>query len=92
MADRQTVHIFDSTGSAYDACQCDENIKTGDVLFIPSEQVIGLAWAWPVAVTAQCGAFHQPKTGTPVEAIDNGLFLPFVAMAREWCDQLGYAQ
>jgi hypothetical protein len=54
------VHTFGSTGEAYDASQCDDNIKNGDVLIIPSERVAGvLVEAWPVAVTAECGHFHR---------------------------------
>lgn len=54
------VHTFSSTGRAYDACQGDE-IKNGDILLIPSEKVVGLAWTWPVAVTVEYGALHIPK-------------------------------
>jgi hypothetical protein len=54
------VHTFDSTGEAYDASQCNEAIRSGDVLHVPSEGVVGiLCEAWPVAVTAAHGAFHQ---------------------------------
>lgn len=50
--------LFGDTGEAYDACQCDENIKNGDTLLIVEEKVAGLAWAWPIAVTEEAGAFH----------------------------------
>lgn len=61
-----TIHYFDGTGEAYDACQCDENIKTGDTLVIESEGVVGLAWAWPVAVSKAHGHFHRVKEGGTV--------------------------
>lgn len=51
-------HRFDSTSDAYDATQCDETIRTGHTLVIESEQVIGLAWTWPVAVTQEPGELH----------------------------------
>jgi hypothetical protein len=51
-------HTFDSTSDAYDAVQCDETIRNGDVLVIENERVIGLAWTWPVAVTVEHGALH----------------------------------
>lgn len=51
-------HTFESTATAYDEVQCDDGIKKGDTLFIPSEGVVGLAWAWPVAVTANYGDLH----------------------------------
>jgi hypothetical protein len=79
-----TIHRFDNTGEAYDACQCDEDIKTGDMLVIEEKgwrghtighdddgfrirafedkpidiTVVGLAWAWPLAVTVQQGELH----------------------------------
>lgn len=52
------IHTFDSTGEAYDACQCDENIHDGDVLVIEAEQVVGVADTWPVAVTKEYGSLH----------------------------------
>lgn len=52
------IHIFDTSGEAYDACQCDENINQGDLLYIPSEGIVGLADTWPIAITKECGAFH----------------------------------
>lgn len=80
-----TVHRYDSTGDAYDACQCDEDIKTGDCLLIEEKgwrgncvgrdddgfriyahedhpidiTVVGLAWAWPLAVTVERGELHD---------------------------------
>jgi hypothetical protein len=59
-----TVHYFDSTGEAYDMCQCDENIKTGDTLVVMSEGVVGLAWAWPVAITRAHGKLHSLVAGS----------------------------
>lgn len=54
------VHEFDSTGDAYDACQCYDEIKDGDLLLIKSERVVGIAGTWPVAVTAKNGKLHTP--------------------------------
>ena len=54
----QRLHAFASTGNAYDACQTDETIKTGDTLIILDESVIGIAYTWPIAVTAASGALH----------------------------------
>lgn len=55
-------HLFDSTSDAYNASQCDDNIKDGDVLVVPSEGVIGFMYgAWPIAVVYaddDPGAFH----------------------------------
>lgn len=77
------VHVFDSSGSAYDCCQCDESIETGDILVIPSEQVVGIADAWPIAVTANAGKLHKfDETGTFANYAD-GKLLPSVPAALE---------
>jgi hypothetical protein len=55
------LHTFDDTEDAYTACQCDENVKRGDVLHIPSEGVVGLGDTWPVAVTVAYGELHTVK-------------------------------
>lgn len=49
--------MFESTGEAYDASNtCTE---TGTVIVVESECVVGLAWAWPIAVTADGGKLHD---------------------------------
>lgn len=53
------AYLFDSSGDAYDAVQCDEKIKNGDILIIANEKVIGVACTWPVAVTKECGVLHS---------------------------------
>ncbi len=55
----QRIHGFATTGNAYDACQVDENVTKGNTLLVLDEAVIGLAWAWPVAVTAEAGHLHR---------------------------------
>lgn len=52
------AHTFDSTGDAYNATQCDESIKSGALLLIESEHVVGLAGTWPIAVTVELGELH----------------------------------
>ena len=54
-----TLHTFGSTGDAYDQTQCNPALRAGDTLLIPSEQVVGLAWTWPIAVTVQAGNLHE---------------------------------
>jgi len=57
-----TIHYFDDTGEAYDASQCDDKIKDGDVLVGLDDQVVGFLFqAWPVAVTEGHGHFHTLK-------------------------------
>ena len=63
------VHHFSSTGEAYDACQCDTRIRNGDILIVKDEQVVGVADAWPVAVTRHQGKLHGIKVGEGTSAI-----------------------
>ena len=49
---------FDSTAWAYDECNCSDDMADGEVFVVPSEKVIGVAWAWPVAATEAYGALH----------------------------------
>lgn len=79
------VHRFDSTGEAYGASQCDDDIKDGDVLVVTSERVVGvLCKAWPVAVTEARGSFHTLKQGTePVtwDTYEDGRYARSAAVA-----------
>jgi hypothetical protein len=68
------VHHFASTGEAYDATQCDENIKNGDVLVIASERVVGIADTWPFAITKEFGKLHALEEGTTIETYRDGKF------------------
>ena len=49
---------FTSTRDAYDACNYGE-CMTGDVVIVEREEVVGIADAWPIAVTEQHGQFHS---------------------------------
>lgn len=55
-----TIHKFGSTSQAYDACQCDPDVKRGDVLLIEAADycVVGVADTWPFAVTKERGQLH----------------------------------
>ncbi|MEU7802640.1 UvrD-helicase domain-containing protein [Micromonospora arborensis] len=57
------VHHFASSGEAYNASQVRDDIRSGDVLVVTSEGVIGvLDQAWPVALTEEQGDdFHTVK-------------------------------
>lgn len=57
------MHYFNSTAEAYDATMTDDGIKTGDVLIVQAEKVVGLADTWPVAVTVEAGEFHHVRDG-----------------------------
>lgn len=44
---------FDNIRDAYDASQID--LDRGAILVIESQEVVGLSWTWPIAVTKQSG-------------------------------------
>lgn len=56
-------HTFASTGQAYDACQCDQDVKKGDILLIPDENVVGIADTWPFAISKEHGQLHGLEEG-----------------------------
>lgn len=63
------THKFSSTGEAYDATQCDPLIQDGDMLIIKSEQVIGVAYCWPIAVTLKNGQLHSIKPDVNIQSV-----------------------
>lgn len=62
----QILH-FESTGAAYDAAMSDDRIRKGDVLVVKSEEVVGLADTWPVAVTLEAGQLHHVRDDLTLE-------------------------
>lgn len=81
------THIFLSTGAAYDACQCDDDINDGDILLIPSEQVVGVADTWPFAVTKKSGDLHGVSDWTHPH-LDQ--YASAIAAARELATEHGW--
>lgn len=77
-------HYFPSTAQAYDACQCDDSIKKGDLLVIESEKVVGIADTWPVAVTDERGSLHQfcPIYSDQLNADMMGIDISVIEQAR----------
>lgn len=71
------VHTFNSTREAYDASECDSNIRDGDVLHVPPEGVAGVLYGvWPMAVTTDHGEFHvldQPLPARYRASVDAAL-------------------
>ena len=83
------IHYFETTGDAYDACQCDEKITNGDLLVIVPEKVVGIADTWPIAVTENHGVLHRPKEGYTVGDVKVDFIEP-AADARELIAKLGW--
>lgn len=70
-----------SSGEAYDLTQTSDVIKSGHVLVVPSESLVGvMVAAWPCSVTADHGAFHR---AVEPEIYRDELFEPAFAAARE---------
>lgn len=60
--------ISDSV-TAYDLCQTEDDIKIGDVLYIPSEKIVGFAGVWPIAITDNCGELHKVKADKHIDGV-----------------------
>lgn len=84
-----TVHTFGDTGEAYDASQCRDEIRDGDILHVPSESVVGFLFqAWPTAVTVESGEFSGSADLTGIRGEGYGASID---AARALADSLGYA-
>ena len=49
---------FRSSGEAYDACNSRPEMATGRIFTVEAEKIVGISWAWPIAVTVQAGELH----------------------------------
>lgn len=87
------VFVFSDTGEAYDSCQClDELSLDGQTLLIPSEKVVGLSGAWPLAVTVEQGKLHALQTGyDPTERGNESCTEKQARDAVRLADGLGWA-
>ncbi|MFE5851999.1 hypothetical protein ACFQ61_02065 [Streptomyces sp. NPDC056500] len=84
------VHQFDSTDEAYDATQCRDDIRDGDVLVIEPEGVVGfLRRAWPVAITAEHGDLHTVEDDT--RTLDGGRYADSAIRAERIATEHGFA-
>ena len=73
---------FEDTGEAYDACQCNDDMKDGDT-------VVGIVGTWPVAVTKINGNLHS--FSDPSKAQSEAGTSPFIGVleAIKVADDLG---
>jgi len=55
------VPNFESTRAAYDACNSEDLMTTGRPFTVKSEGCVGVAWAWPIAVTEAYGGLHRTE-------------------------------
>ena len=62
------IHEFSCTEAAYAASQC--YVDTGDVLYVPSENVVGVSYTWPFAITDEWEGLHVLA---PIEDADPAL-------------------
>ncbi len=84
-----TIHMFNTTTDAYDATQGDEDVKTGDILLLLSERVVGIADVWPFALTTNRGALHAIGEGFSCTTA-NGLPIAAYAEATALIQSLGF--
>lgn len=79
------VHRFESNEEAYDASQCDEAIKDGDLLVTP-DAIAVLMQAWPVLLYGDTmGVFHKLADGVTwadVKRAGDGDYQPSVDAAQ----------
>lgn len=88
-AQLKPVHRFDDTTEAYDATQCRDGIRDGDVLVVESEKVVGfLVEAWPIAITEASGEFHGLTA--PVGEFKEGRYIASAERATELAGELGF--
>lgn len=81
---------FASTVDAYNETQWNEEIRSGDVLVIASEGVIGiLDRAWPVAITVAHGELHTWNRSAHL--ICDGDYTDGLALALGRARELGFA-
>jgi hypothetical protein len=85
------VWTFADSGDAYDSCQCREDIEDGQTLDC-GDGVVGLAWTWPIAVTADRGKLHSPN-GRDVRPLlrDAGISAEQVRAAVQLAERKGLA-
>jgi hypothetical protein len=84
------VHRFDSTEEAYNATQCRDDIRDGDVLVVEREGVVGfLRCAWPAAITAEHGELHTVE-GDP-RTLDDGRYVASIEAAEKIAAEQGFA-
>lgn len=86
------IHTFGSSSEAYDAVQTSEHIRDGDILHIPFEEVVGVAYTWPFAVTYNNGSLHCKQLTSMWEQVcaSTGIPVEKVQAAVTFASQQGY--
>jgi hypothetical protein len=83
------VWTFYSTGEAYGAVQCRDEIRDGDVLVIEREQVIGIGYTWPFALTEASGDLHTLLDRLNPRTWQGGKFAAGVVVAEQEAARMG---
>ncbi|UXX93949.1 hypothetical protein N7U49_21305 [Streptomyces sp. AD2-2] len=81
------VWTFYSTGEAYGAVQCREEIRDGDVLVVERENVVGIAQTWPFALTEEFGQLHTLKPD--FRTYKDGAYVASIPVAEREAARLG---
>ena len=54
------VYVCSSSEDAYNLSQGLPTTDNGAILYIPSENIVGVVNTWPIAVTKEAGQLHTP--------------------------------
>jgi hypothetical protein len=86
------------SGQAYDLCMCNDAFPTGTVFVVEykgmfateiTERIVGISFAWPIAITKEYGDLHYVADGKP-ETFEGGRFAKEVAVARKIMAEKGW--
>ena len=74
---------FASSGQAYDACNSRPEMTTGRIFTVEAEKIVGISWAWPIAVTVETGELHTVNSDPRLWTVapKGGLEEPEIAAA-----------
>lgn len=94
-----TIHYFESSKEAYDACltgtnwNSDEEVEIGDIVVVKSERIVALCDTWPVVVTKAVGYLHDLKDGHTIEgyfATRRNFPMDQISKARQLAAELNF--
>jgi hypothetical protein len=84
------THNFKTSAQAYNETMTSDEIAVGDILIIKSEQIVGLADAWPIAVTVEHGELHQVADGKNLVDCDFDFTVEQIETAKQIARDLGF--
>ena len=86
----KTFH-YETTSEAYDCTMAEvDGVSVGDTLVIKNERVVGIATAWPIAVTVSHGHLHTANKHLDHISDIDGLNQESIKRATVLAVELGY--